>query len=95
LARKYLRDKNNYVGVIAGVGYASELKQLRNAQDALLAETVLYVESQQVLFEYQFTGKKNPNIYKTNLGVTRQELIFEPGKFFWSVSAGITYQVKF
>ncbi|WP_298485796.1 YaiO family outer membrane beta-barrel protein [uncultured Maribacter sp.] len=95
LARKYLRDKDNYLGIIAGVGYASELKQLRNAQDALLAETVLYVESQQVLFEYQFTGKKNPNIYKTNLGVTRQELIFEPGKFFWSVSAGITYQVKF
>lgn len=95
LARKYLRDGENYIGVTAGVGYSSELKQLRNAQDTLLAETVLYVESQQLLFEYQFTGIKNPNIYKTNLGVTRQELVFNPGKFFWSVSAGITYQVKF
>ncbi|WP_298475226.1 YaiO family outer membrane beta-barrel protein [uncultured Maribacter sp.] len=95
LARKYLRDKQNYLGVTAVVGYSSELKQLRNAQDTLLAETVFYVESQQLLFEYQFTGKKNPNMYKANLGVARQELVFNPGKFFWSVSAGITYQVKF
>ncbi|WP_291865356.1 YaiO family outer membrane beta-barrel protein [Maribacter sp.] len=95
LARKYLRDKQNYLGVTAVVGYSSELKQLRNAQDTLLAETVFYVESQQLLFEYQFTGKKNPNIYKANLGIAHQELVFNPGKFFWSVSAGITYQVKF
>ncbi len=95
LARKYLRDKDNYIGTIINFGYTTELKQLRDTQDALLAETVLYVESQQVLLEYQFSGKKNPNIYKTTLGVTRQELIFDPGKFFWSVSAGLTYQVRF
>ena len=94
LARRYLKDGNNYLGASASMGFAPELKQLRSG-DELLAETLLFIESQQLVLEYQFTGKKNPNMYKTNLGITRQELIFDSGSFFWSVSAGLTYQVKF
>ncbi len=70
------------------------LRQLTSG-DELLAETLLFVESQRLSLEYQFTGKRNPSIYRANMGVTRQELAFDSGNFFWSVSAGFTYQVKF
>lgn len=94
LARRYLKDRSNYLGINIGMGYSPELRQLLDG-DELLAETVLYIESQQAMLEYQFSGRKNPNLYRANLGLGRQELIFESGRFFWVVSAGITYQVKF
>ncbi|MUH36802.1 YaiO family outer membrane beta-barrel protein [Zobellia amurskyensis] len=94
LVRKYLKDAENYWGLNVGMGYSPELRQLTSG-DELLAETLLYVESQRLSLEYQFTGKNNPNIYRANVGATRQELAFTSGKFFYGVSAGITYEVKF
>ncbi len=94
LVRKYLKDKDNYFGVNAVVGYAPELKQLR-AGDILLAETLLYIESQQLNLEYQFTGSTGSNIYRTSLGITHQELAFDAGNFFWAVTTGFSYQFKF
>lgn len=94
LARKYLKDADNYLGLRAGVGFLPELRQLRYG-DELLAETLLYVESQQLQFEYQFTGWVPSNKYRANLGILRQELVFDSDNFYWAVSAGITAQVKF
>ncbi len=94
LARKYLKDGDNYFGVNMGMGYSPELKQFRDG-DELLAETLLFIESQRLAFSYQFTGKENPNSYHVNLGIARQELVFDSGNFAWSVSAGLTYRVKF
>ncbi|MGI9549784.1 MAG: YaiO family outer membrane beta-barrel protein, partial [Aurantibacter sp.] len=94
LVRKYLRDAENYFGVNFGMGFSPELKQLI-AGGELLAETLLYVESQRLSLAYQFSTKKTPNIYKTNIGVRRQELASDSGSFFWAVSAGLTYHVKF
>lgn len=94
LVRKYLKDAENFVGINVGLGYSPELRQLTSG-DELLAETLLYVESQRLSLEYQFTTKKNPNAYRANMGVTRQEFAFAAGTYFWGVSAGLTYQVKF
>ena len=94
LARKYLKNADSYIGFRAAVGFNPELRQLRDGED-ILAETLLYVESQQLLLEYQFTGWLDSNSYRTNLGVTRQEFIFDSNNFFWAVSAGLTCQVKF
>jgi len=94
LVRKYLKDAENYLGVIIGMGVSPELRQLTSG-DELLAETFLYIESQRLRFEYQFSGKKNSNIYRAYLGITRQELVYDSGNFFWGVSSGIMYQVKF
>ncbi len=94
LVRKYLKDAENYLGLNVGMGYSPELRQLTSG-DELLAETLLYVESQRLSLEYQFTGKNSPNIYRANVGASRQELAFASGKFFYGVSAGITYEVKF
>ncbi|MDT0607537.1 YaiO family outer membrane beta-barrel protein [Croceitalea rosinachiae] len=94
LVRKYLKDAENFMGVSIGMGFSPELQQLIVGDD-LLSETVLYVESQRLSIQYQFTTKKSPNIYRANLGVRRQELAFDSNNFFWAISAGMTYQVKF
>ncbi len=94
LLRKYLRDGNNFWGVNLVYGFDTELNQfIVNGQ--LLAETLLYLESQRFRLEYQFTNKKGDNQYKVNIGANRQELAFSTGNFFFSVTAGLAYQVKF
>ena len=94
LARKYFKDKYNFLGVNLSYGYASDLKQFKNGS-VVLAETLLYLESQQIQIEYQFTIKENPSVYRASMGITRQELSFDPGKFFYPASIGLDYQFKF
>lgn len=94
LVRRYLKDGNNFLGLNLVYGFDTELNQfIVNGQ--LLAETLLYLESQRLRLEYQFTNSKGNNQYKANIGVNRQELAFSSGDFFLSVTAGIAYQVKF
>ncbi len=94
LVRKYLKDAENFFGVSMGMGFTPEFRQFF-AGEELLAETVLFVESQRLNMQYQFTPKKSPNIYRANIGIRRQELAFDSGSFFWAISAGMTYEVKF
>ena len=94
LIRKYLKDADNYFSFNIGMGYSPELRQLVSG-DELLAETLLYIESQRMSLQYQFTGKQNPNVYSASIGVARRELSFASGSFIWSVSAGLAYQVRF
>ena len=77
------------------MGYSPEIKQLISDSDIILAQTLLFVESQQLLFEYQFTGNSLTNSYRASLGITRQELVFDPGKFFLALTAGFRYHTKF
>jgi len=94
LIRKYLKGAENYFGVNFGIGYSPELRQL-TSQSQILAETLLYLESQRLSFEYQFPSKNDINTYSTTIGITREELSFSPGSFFLSFSAGLTYSIKF
>ncbi|MDP5231526.1 MAG: YaiO family outer membrane beta-barrel protein [Cellulophaga sp.] len=94
LARKYLKDKYNFIGVNASFGYTSELKQFI-ADNVLLAESLLFLESQNILIEYQFLLNNNKNGLGLTLGVTRQELSFRPGDFFIAGTLGLNYQFKF
>ncbi|MEE9365050.1 MAG: YaiO family outer membrane beta-barrel protein [Cellulophaga sp.] len=91
--RKYLKDSDTYLGANIGMGYTPELKQLI-ANDILLSETLLFIESQHINFVYQFSTRMK-NVYKTNLGVIRQELLFIPGEFFFAISVGVSYKFKF
>ena len=94
MARKYLKDANNFIGFSGGMGFMPEFRQFL-ANSKLIAETVLFVESQQLMLEYQFSFKDNPSLYRANLGITRQELVFATGNYFYAVSAGLRYQVRF
>ena len=93
-ARKYLKDAKNYLGAYLGMGFTPELRQYVS-NNILIAETLLFVEAQQLSMEYQFSANSSSSLYKVNLGLTRQELVFEPDRFFWAVSAGLRYQVGF
>ncbi len=95
LVRKYLKDAENFIGFNVGMGVSPELRQFFSADETLLAETILFIESQRLNLEYQFTGNSNKNVYRARIGVRRQELSFDSGSFFWGVSAGITYNVQF
>ncbi|GGD38830.1 hypothetical protein GCM10011361_02450 [Muriicola marianensis] len=90
-ARRYLKDANNYIGLNAGMGFMPEFRQFR-ANSVLIAETQLYVESQQLVMEYQFSFKSNPSLYRAQLGLTRQEFVFAPDNYFWAITAGLRYQ---
>ncbi|TLP79219.1 YaiO family outer membrane beta-barrel protein [Maribacter sp. ACAM166] len=94
LIRKYLKDAENYMGINFGIGFSPELRQFSSGNQ-ILAETLLYIESQRLSCEYQFTSKNNLSSYRTNIGVLRQEQSFVPGSFFYSFSAGLTYQFNF
>jgi YaiO family outer membrane protein len=94
LVRKYLKDAENYIGISGGMGFTPELRQVV-LDGTVLAETLLYLESQRLNMEYQFTGKGTPSVYKTRLGLARQELVTSPGNYYWSLLGGLTYKVKF
>ncbi len=94
LARKYLRNAREYMGLRAIYGFNPELRQLRSGTE-LVAETLLFVESQELQFEYQFAPGLGKHRYMAQLGVSHQEFVFEPGSFFWVFRAGIRYQVGF
>lgn len=93
-ARKYLKDSYNYIGISGGMGFMPEFRQFL-ANTKLVAETTLFVESQQLMMEYQFSFKDNPSLYRANLGITRQEFVFAAGNYFYAISAGLRYQVRF
>ncbi|MBT8178437.1 MAG: YaiO family outer membrane beta-barrel protein [Eudoraea sp.] len=94
LGRRYFKHKEHFLGINMGMGYAPELRQL-SANNALLAETLFFVESQQIRLEYQFTNRDQDNLYRTHLGITRQEFVTAPNSFFWALTAGMQYQIRF
>lgn len=91
--RKYLTNNFNYLGLTASFGYSPELRQLFNG-GVLQAESVLFLESQQLFFEYQFGPGKGRHLYLAQFGVGRQEYLLESGSFFWVVSGGFTYKLQ-
>ncbi|WP_276392063.1 YaiO family outer membrane beta-barrel protein [Eudoraea chungangensis] len=95
LARKYLKNKYNYFGLNFSYGFTPEIIQLISNSDVILSETLLFVESQQLLLEYAFQGKTNTNQYRGLLGLTRQEFVFDAGQFFYAISAGLRYETNF
>ncbi len=94
LARKYFKDAENFFGISAGMGYSPELRQLV-LDGTVLSETLLYLESQRLNMEYQFTAKSSTNVYRTSLGIARQELISSPGDYYLSILGGVAYKIKF
>jgi YaiO family outer membrane protein len=93
LLRKYLSDGLNYLGLNLSYGYSPELRQLQSGT-VLIAETLLFLESQQLMFDYQFSSGGGQHLYRASLGISRQEYVLEPDTFFWMISGGLTYQIR-
>lgn len=90
-ARKYLKDKYNYLDVQFGFGFSPETTQLTE-NNVLLSESIFYLESQDVALTYNFTVKSTKNILAATVGLTRQELIFTPNEFYLAVTGRLKYQ---
>ncbi|WBU89110.1 YaiO family outer membrane beta-barrel protein [Cellulophaga omnivescoria] len=90
-ARRYLKDKYNYLDFQFGFGFSPETTQLTE-NNVLLSESIFYLESQEAAFTYNFTVKNTKNILAATLGVTRQELIFTPNEFYLAVTGRVKYQ---
>ena len=60
----------------------------------MIAESLLYLESQQLLFEYQFASRNRQHLYMAQVGVSRQEYLLQPGAFFWVLGGGLTYRLR-
>ena len=94
VVRKYGATGDIWMGATLSAGVEPESQQVFLG-NTLLSETTRYVEIQEVLLEYQFTGKNLANLYRTSLGVRHQEFLAEPGSYFWAFTAGIRYYSRF
>lgn len=94
IAQKYLSSDLHYLGIRASYGYTPELRQLRSG-DVLISESLLFLESQSLQLEYQFSsGPNSQHLYLARLGVSRQEYVLEEGTFFWVLGGGLTYRLR-
>ena len=90
MARRYF-TKQTYLGVTFSYGITADFNQII-VENTLLAETLNYLESQQLEITYQFKVKGTTNLCRPSLAVQRQELAFNSGNFTIAVIAGLSYQ---
>jgi len=93
-ARRYGKKPKQYLGLVAGYGFMPDFKQLV-VDGELLSKTVLYLESRQFFLDYQMPAAKGGDLWKFQLGVQHQELVFDADRFYWSVSAGLRFTTRF
>jgi len=94
LVRNYGATGDTWMGATLSAGVEPEAQQVFLG-NTLLSESTRYVDIQQLLLEYQFTGQRVANLYKVSLGVRHQEFLAEPGSYFWAFTAGIRYFSRF
>lgn len=94
MGRKYRQDREHFIGFNLIYGISPEIQALQSG-NTLLAETLLYVESQLLNLEYQFSTRTSPHLFRATLGAGRQEFMASPGEFYWSFMAGLRYHSAF
>ncbi|MCF6180483.1 YaiO family outer membrane beta-barrel protein [Lutibacter sp.] len=90
--RKYRNDANNYFSVSVGMGYSPEIDRFNfNGNE----NAIVKLNSQKFGGGYYFSSKNNKNLWGSTLGITHQEISFDPGNYFWIYSLSISWEVKF
>ncbi len=90
--RKYRSDADNYFSVSVGMGFSPEIDrfQFEGNEDAIID-----LQSQKFNVGYYFTSSNKQNSWGTQIGVTHQEISFDPGNYFWIYSIGLNWALKF
>lgn len=90
--RKYRSDADNYFSVSVGMGFSPEIDrfQFEGNEDAIID-----LQSQKFNVGYYFTSSNKQNTWGTQIGVTHQEISFDPGNYFWIYSIGLNWALKF
>lgn len=90
--RKYRKNAYNYFGVEIGMGFSPEIYQFQSQGNE---ETIINLKSQKLRLEYYFSSKNNKNRWGLQTGVAHQEMIFNPGSYFWVYNVGLTWYLSF
>jgi len=90
--RKYRSDADNYFSVSLGMGFSPEFERFSLEGNE---EAIIDLQSQKLNVGYYFTSSNKQNAWGTQLGVTHQEINFNPGNYFWIYSVGINWELKF
>jgi len=90
--RKYRSDADNYFSISAGMGFSPEVDRFdfRENEDGIID-----LQSQKLKAGYYFTSSNKQNAWGMLLGVTHQEISFNPGNYFWIYSIGLNWELKF
>lgn len=90
--RKYRSDADNYLGLSLGIGFSPETNQFNfNENEA----SIINLKSQKINLGYYFTSSNKQNAWGTQFAVTHQEIIFDPGKYFWIYSLNLSWEIRF
>ncbi|MES2545068.1 MAG: YaiO family outer membrane beta-barrel protein [Bacteroidota bacterium] len=90
--RKYRSDADNYFGVAIGMGFSPEFNQFNFSGDQ---SSIVELQSQKINFSYFLTSKNKKHAWGTQFGVAHQEIIFDPGNYFWVYSIGVSWDLRF
>jgi YaiO family outer membrane protein len=90
--RKYRSDADNYFSTSLGMGFSPEVNQFAFEGNE---EAIINLKSQKVNMGYYLTSSNKQNLWGVKLGITHQEISFDPGNYFWIYSFGLSWEVKF
>ncbi|MBP2284587.1 YaiO family outer membrane protein [Flavobacterium sp. CG_23.5] len=90
--RKYRSDADNYLGIALGIGFSPENNQFNfNGNEA----SIINLKSQKINLGYYFSSSNKRNAWGTQFAVAHQEIIFDPGNYFWVYSLNLSWELKF
>lgn len=90
--RKYRSDADNYFTISAGMGFSPEIYNFDFEGNE---DNIIELQSQKLNLGYYFTSNNKKNAWGTKLGITHQEISFDPGNYFWIYSFGVSWELKF
>ena len=90
--RKYRSDADNFFGVSFEMGFSPEFNQF-NA--SLTEAPIIDLKSQKINLSYNFTTHNKQNAWGAQLGVTHQEISFDPGNYFWIYQFSLIWDIRF
>lgn len=90
--RKYRSDANNYLSIETGMGFSPDINRFdfEGNEDAIID-----LKSQKLNIGYYFSSPNGQNLWGQKIGVTHQEISFDPGNYFWIYSFSLTWELKF
>lgn len=91
--RKYFKDADNYIGLTGGYGFSPDDRRIQSST-GLSTDRIYILKSQRVGFAWQKTLKRN-FILNISLGLSRQELSFDEGKYVWITNTVVGLRKRF
>lgn len=90
--RRYGKDENNYFSIAVGLGFSPEIYRFYGEGNE---DAIINLDSQKLRLGYNFSSANNKNGWGLQAGITRQEISFDPGSYFWIYSLGASWDMKF